>query len=94
MSDRPVKASEAYIEFDRQQQRFSGSGGCKRIAGGFKVEDSKLKFSQTISTKKACPNDNVETTFLRLLETTTRFEVEADKLRLFDRDRQILVFSK
>jgi heat shock protein HslJ len=94
MSDRPVKASEAYIEFDRQQQRFSGSGGCNRIAGGFKVEGSKLKFSQTISTKKACPNDNVETTFLRLLETTTRFEVETDKLRLFDRDRQILVFSK
>jgi hypothetical protein len=39
----------------------------------------------------ACPNDNVEPTFLKLLETTTRFEVEANKLRLYDRDRLILL---
>ncbi len=93
MNNRPVKDTDAYIEFDRHEQRFSGSGGCNRIAGGFKIEGSKLRFSQTISTKMACPNDNVEPTFLKLLETTTRFEVEANKLRLYDRDRLILVFS-
>lgn len=89
----PVKATKAYIEFDRNEQRFSGSGGCNRIAGGFKIEGSKLKFSQTISTRMACPNDNVEPTFLKLLETTTRYEVEAGKLRLYAGDRLILVFS-
>jgi heat shock protein HslJ len=93
MGNRPVKASNAYIEFDRKEQRFSGSGGCNRIAGGFKIEGSKLSFSQAISTKMACPNDNVETAFLSLLETTTRYEVEANKLRLYERDRLILVFS-
>jgi heat shock protein HslJ len=91
--NRPVKATKAYIEFDRKEQRFSGSGGCNRIAGGFKIEGSKLKFSQTISTRMACQNDNVELTFLKLLETTTRYEVEAGKLRLYDGDRLILVFS-
>jgi heat shock protein HslJ len=90
--NRPVK-STAYIEFDGKEQRFSGSGSCNRIAGGFKIEGSKLSFSQTISTKMACPNDNVETTFLKLLETTTRFKVEANKLQLYNGDLLILVFS-
>ncbi|MEE3715183.1 META domain-containing protein [Tumidithrix elongata RA019] len=95
MNDRPVKASDAYIELDRELRRFSGSGGCNRIAGSVKVEGSKLKFSQIISTKMACLNENnVEPTFLKLLETTTRFEVETDKLRLYSGDRLILVFSR
>jgi heat shock protein HslJ len=93
MNNRPVRNTKAYIEFDRKEQRFSGSGGCNRIAGGFKIEGSKLRFSQTISTRMACLNDNVEPTFLKLLETTTRYEVEADKLRLYDGDLLILVFS-
>lgn len=93
MNNRPVKATNAYIEFDGKEQRFSGSGGCNRIAGGFKIEGSKLRFSQIISTRMACLNDNVEPIFLKLLETTTHFEVETNKLRLYNGDRLILVFS-
>ncbi|NJL43355.1 MAG: META domain-containing protein [Pseudanabaena sp. SU_2_4] len=37
------------------------------MAGGLKIEGSKLSFPQTISTKMACPNDNVETTFLQTI---------------------------
>jgi heat shock protein HslJ len=91
MSNRQIKAKDTYIEFD--QVGFSGSGGCNRIAGGYKVDGAKLKFSEIISTKKACSPHNIESAFLKLLGLTNRFEVESDKLRLYNGDRLILVFT-
>jgi heat shock protein HslJ len=91
MNNRKIKASETYIEFD--QVGFSGSGGCNRIGGGYKVDGAKLKFSEIFSTKKACFNENTESTFLKLLTSTTGFKVESGKLRLYNGDRLILVFT-
>jgi heat shock protein HslJ len=90
MDDRKIKARDTYIEFD--QVGFSGSGGCNRIGGGYKVDGTKLEFSQIFSTKKACFTENIEATFLKLLGSTTSFEVKSDKLRLYNGDRLILVF--
>jgi heat shock protein HslJ len=91
MSNRQIKAKDTYIEFD--QVGFSGSGGCNRIGGGYKVDGAKLKFSEIFSTKKACSPENIESAFLTLLGSTTRFEVESGKLRLYNGDRLILVFT-
>jgi len=89
--NRKIKANDTYIEFD--QAGFSGSGGCNRIGGGYKVDGAKLKFDQIFSTKKACFNENTEATFLKLLTSTTSFKIESGKLHLYNGDRLILVFS-
>jgi len=91
-----VKTKKAYIEFDRELKRFSGNGGCNRIAGGFEIEGRDIKFSQAISTKMACIDNEIqrlETEFLNALQAVTKFEIQGNTLRLYAGDQLFLTFS-
>lgn len=95
MEERHFRADKPNIEFNRDTKRVSGSGGCNRFGGTFEIDGSMIKFSRIFSTKMACLDAEVqrtETSFLQLLETTTRFEVEGNKLRLYAGDVASLVF--
>jgi heat shock protein HslJ len=39
-----VEATRAYLEFDLQAMKFSGDGGCNRIAGGFSLNGTQIHF--------------------------------------------------
>ncbi len=55
------------IRFDTQQSRFSGTTGCNRVSGSFRITDSSLHFSdKMIMTRMFCPEVN-ETAFLQNL---------------------------
>ncbi|NJK50452.1 META domain-containing protein [Candidatus Gracilibacteria bacterium] len=93
----PLNASEAYIEFDSQEQRFFGSSSCNRFAGSFKSSGTTLNLSKIASTRRACLDDEtqrIEMELFQSLELVTRFEIEADTLRLYENDRLVLVFRK
>ena len=95
MGERSFGTGEPYLEFDREQGRFSGSSGCNRIFGNFRVEGADLKFTPAASTRRACLGpeaQQVEASFLKALETTTRFRIQSDVLRLYANDSPILVF--
>jgi len=94
MGERSFSADEPYIEFDREQGGFSGSSGCNRISGRAEINEARLRLTRIISTKRGCPGEaqRIETSFLRLLEETTRFDVRGDTLRLYANDRPILTF--
>jgi len=84
------------LQFDRDQKRVSGSSGCNRFTGAFEIHGPMIKFSPIISTRRACLDAElqyVETRFLKLLERTTRFEVQGNTLVLYANDRPVLVFS-
>jgi|SRR5687767_9537859 len=96
IGDQRLSAGKPYIEFDDQQRRASGDGGCNRFSGGFELNGTSLKLTRMISTKRAClaPEANrLETNFLQALEQTTRFRIEGTTLRLYAGDRQLLTFS-
>lgn len=97
MDGTKISATDPYLEFDRAQRRVSGSGGCNRFSGGFEVSRSTLKFSALMSTKRACldaEKQEIETTFLTLLQTTTRFDVAGNTLRLYsDRAARLVLTS-
>jgi heat shock protein HslJ len=96
IGDRRLSAAKPYIEFDGQQRRVSGDGGCNRFAGGFELSGTSLKLGNLISTKRACMADEanrLETSFLQALGETTRFEIQGKTLRLYAGDRQLLTFS-
>lgn len=91
-----VRTGEPYIEFDREQGRLSGNGGCNRFSGVYEITGATMRLSRIISTKRACLDDEanrIETTFLQLLETTTRFEIQAGTLRLYAGERPTLAFT-
>ena len=91
-----VQTPKAHIEFDDKAKKFSGHGGCNRIAGGYTITDAYITFSQVISTKMACADrevQKVETDFLKALNQVTGFEIKGDTLRLLRGDRPILTFK-
>ncbi len=95
MEGRNFSADKPNIEFNRDTKRVSGSGGCNRFSGTFEVNGSLLKFSPLMSTKMACldgDRQRVETSFMNLLQKTTRFETAGNKLRLYSGDGSALVF--
>ncbi len=96
IAEQPLQTSDLYIEFDAQQQRFSGFSGCNRFAGGFSRAGTTLTLSQIASTRRACLDaaaQRTETDFLQALEAVTRFEIQADTLRLYAGDLLVLVFK-
>ena len=97
MDGRKFSADKPNIEFNRDQKRVSGSSGCNRFSGTFEIHGSMVKFSRIAATKMACLDvelQQVETTFLQLLETTTRFDVKGSTLRLYAKHVPVLVFAE
>jgi uncharacterized lipoprotein YbaY/heat shock protein HslJ len=95
MGQREFGADAPNIEFDRAQKRVSGSSGCNRFTGAFEIDGSALRLSRIAGTRRACLDaelQRVETSFLKLLGTATRFEVQGDTLRLYAGERSVLVF--
>ncbi len=91
-----VRTSKAYLEFDNKTKRFSGDGGCNRIAGGFQINGMRIKFSPGISTRRACIDNEmqrVETDLFKGLTKGTRFQIQGDTLRLYAGDRPVLTFK-
>jgi len=63
--------------------RADGQAGCNRFRGRFTLAaNDQLTFSPLMATKMACPRLQVETRYLNALETTTRYQLEGDTLRL------------
>lgn len=97
IGEQRLRADKPFIEFDREAKRVSGDGGCNRFSGGFEITGTSLKLSRLASTRRACLSpaaNRLETSFLRLLETTTRFEIQGDTLRLYANDSPVLVFTR
>jgi putative lipoprotein len=66
----------------------SGSGGCNRFAGGYRLEGDRLSFEPLASTRMACAPDvmQAETEFLAALGRVARVSVADGGLVLLDED--------
>ena len=96
MGERSFRSDEPYLVFNVKQGRFSGSTGCNRISGGYRVDGSSLRITPVAVTRRACPGDDaqqIEASFLKALETTTRFQIQNDIVRLYATDSPILIFK-
>lgn len=74
-----------YIEFDQHTGRISGSTGCNRVVGGYRVTGDRISIDQAGATMMACPGgDAAERPFLDALERTERWRVTGRQLTLSD----------
>ncbi len=84
---KPVPESivgKVYIELNSKENRFSGSNGCNRIMGEYKITNgTQVSFSKVASTRMACSNkDWNEFEFNKVLETANNFTISGNKLML------------
>lgn len=74
---------EAHLEF-QAGGRVSGSDGCKRVTGSYRLTDDRVTF-QTAGTLMACMNPSgTEGPFREALKAAARLTVAGDRLELFD----------
>lgn len=77
--------SDAHIVFSATDSRFSGSGGCNRIMGGYTIsKKGAISFTNPAASMMACPNLAFEQSFLSTLATVDHYALE----------EQVLVFKK
>ena len=62
---------------------FAGVGVCNRIFGAYKSTDSRaLKSENIASTRRMCPDANLETQFVEILDRATHYEVDGNILMI------------
>lgn len=62
---------------------FAGTGACNRIFGAYKSNDSRaLSFENLASTRRMCPDANLETEFSAVLGRATHYEVDGNILMI------------
>ena len=96
IDENPIRTNKPYLQFDNQTRRFSGNGGCNRISGGFQIDGMQIKFSQVISTQRACIDNDltrVEGEFVKRLGEASKFQIQGSLLSLYAGDRPILTFT-
>jgi putative lipoprotein len=82
------------LQFNKENSYASGYSGCNRYNGKYETKNNTLSFGNFISTKMACPEENmkIEDNFLKTLPKTNNFEIIGDTLLLKNKERTIMVF--
>lgn len=74
---------EAHLRLHPETNRFSGSGGCNSIMGGFQLSaPNRIRFTQAASTQMACPGMEGEQRFLDVLPRADSYALNGDTLVL------------
>lgn len=71
-----------YLEFS-EDGRVSGNVGCNRLTGNYSIENTQnIQFSELATTRKACPDMDIESDVLEALNSTSSFNLITDELVL------------
>ena len=97
MNDANLNNSGIWVEFDTNQKRFHGKGGCNNISGGYSATGDQIKFTQGISTRMACADADVmrrEAEFLKLIsDNSYRYDVADQTLNLYKDGKIVVMFG-
>ena len=90
VSDYPTQNKEPYLLF-KADGTVEGTGGCNGMSGTYTLMDGgKIKFSQMVSTKMACPDMTLETAFHGALESADMYSSDGKMLTLVKTDMPVL----
>jgi copper homeostasis protein (lipoprotein) len=86
------KGKKTYgIKLNSKDGRFSGYAGCNGFSGNYVMPSAfGIAFMNTISTKMACANMDLETHFFEMLENVDRYTLNDNILRLKKGKKQVL----
>lgn len=83
------------LTINEAQKKINGFAGCNRFFGGYDLNQSALKFSNTGSTKMFCQDKSeIEDKYFKALSEVQSFQSESGKLFLITGEKTILEFKK
>jgi len=85
------RTNEPHLLLHADTQRASGSGGCNRMAGGYRLEGEALSFGNVAGTLMACTEGmDTERAFLDMLPRVRKARVQGRQLELVDAEGRTL----
>lgn len=86
LGEKPVS-----IAFDAEEKdKISGFAGCNYFGGMYTKSEGYLTFSDIYTTRRACPDLDIEQQFLDLINNVNRFEIQGNDLYLYQ-DKLVLL---
>lgn len=82
------------LEINSSTNKFMGFSGCNRMNGTVFFERGLLRFTNIITTRMVCGENNKENEFLKALQSTTTYKVENLRLILTNQSGNDLIFKK
>ncbi|PNW27402.1 META domain-containing protein [Formosa algae] len=82
------------LEINSSTNTFMGYAGCNTMNGTIFSEQSKIRFTKIVTTRKMCVQANNEAQFIKALERSTQFKIENNRLYLSNPDDATLTFKK
>jgi heat shock protein HslJ len=80
-----AKRREPHLVLQPHGNRLTGSGGCNRLMGSYRLTGPSISFGAIASTKMACPEGTAqEAAFVRTLEQVQGWKIDGEKLELND----------
>jgi len=91
----PPAGSRAVLMFDAKGMKVSGSSGCNRLMGSYKLDGDSLHFEPAALTRRFCPGPlmKLEKAFVEALRATTRYRIDGRTLSLLDEARTLATFE-
>jgi len=78
-----VNGKEPFLMLQKEDNRYSASGGCNGIGGTFTLlNNGRIKFTRGMSTMMACPDMSVETGLNDILPRANNYTLAGDTLSL------------
>ena len=88
---------KAFIQFDVNEKRVNGNGGCNNFFGSYTIDGNQIKFGAMGSTKMACLDEETSQTEYKLLkylsEQQWTFDVADQTLNFYADGKLILMFG-
>lgn len=91
----PIPPGGGNLVLNGDGKRLSGSSGCNRLLGGYKLRPHSLRFTPTGLTRMACPESVMkqEQTFVEALKATTSHRIVGETLELRAGERALARFE-
>ena len=91
-----LDGSEITLSFDDDESQIGGRAGCNHYFGSYEIKGEGLSIGAIGITEMACMSPEgvmeQEQTYVAALSSASRYEVQADQLRITGADGQVLVF--
>ena len=81
----PVTTRSPGLLFNAAERRVSGSTGCNRLSGRYKLDGARLTFPPFATTRMVCPDAiDLESRVLAALERVARYRIVGQRLEFLD----------
>ena len=96
IGETPVNLGEsAILNFDEEENKISGIAACNSFSAGYEMIKKAITFEDLITTKKYCEGKmDEENQIVTGLQNVTRYEVKANMLYFYSKEKLVLTYKR